>query len=59
MLHVQRPDDSARKPYNLNMNTSHKQQPSVAALYDHLLVGDDFFMAVATAELGIKYARRT
>lgn len=28
-----------------------------AALYDNMLVGDDFLLAIATADLGLKYQR--
>lgn len=27
------------------------------SFYDHILVGDDFFLALATAEMGMKYVK--
>lgn len=34
-----------------------RSDTGIAMLGNHVLVGDDFLMAVATAELGLKYSK--
>lgn len=43
--------------YRQPLTAPPRNTEEIAELYDHILVGDDFLMAVATAELGVNFTK--